>query len=62
MMPSGGSTPYPEDKFEGIKSIYDEAVKYGLQYEWLQWFIGGMFIDKKEPFEAADDAAVEWDF
>jgi len=61
-MPSGGSTAYPQDKFNAIREIYDEAVKHGLQYEWLRWFIGGVVIDKKDPFEAADDAATEWDF
>lgn len=61
-MPSGGSTMYPDDKFDDICKIYDEAVKHDLQYEWLQLFIGGIVIDKKDPFEAADDAAIEWDF
>lgn len=61
-MPSGGSTPLSGDSWDYVRKTYDEAVKHGLQYEWLEYFIGGIVTDKKEVIDAAHDAAIEWDF
>jgi hypothetical protein len=62
-MPSGGSTAMPDDaEWEKVIEIYEEAVKHGLQYEWLSFFVGGIVNDKKTPAQAAYDAAIEWDF
>lgn len=61
-MPSGGSTSLQGKEWEYVRNTYDDAVKHSLQYEWLQWFVGGIVIDGKSPIEAAHDAAIEWDF
>lgn len=39
-----------------------DSMAWGLQVEWMQWFVGGMRIDGKRPAEAAIDACTEWDF
>jgi hypothetical protein len=61
-MPSGGSTPLGDDDFDMVMQDYKEAVKNGLQYEWLQYFIGGLVNDKLPVREAAYAACIEWDF
>jgi hypothetical protein len=61
-MPSGGSTPIDSNDWDYVRKTYDVAVKHGLQYEWLQWFIGGIVNDEKSIVQAATDAAIEWDF
>lgn len=61
-MPSGGNTPLSDHIFEEVRRDYDEAVKHGLQYEWLQWFIGGLVNDHLPVEEASYAACIEWDF
>jgi hypothetical protein len=61
-MPSGGSTPLGGDDWEYVRKVYGQAVFHGLQYEWLEYFIGGIVNDHKGVKEAANDAAIEWDF
>jgi hypothetical protein len=62
VMPCGGNTPLGESDFAFIKECYDDAVRNGLQYEWLQWFVGGLVINKLPVREAANAACIEWDF
>jgi hypothetical protein len=61
-MPSGGNTPIDGKTWERVRADYDVAVAHGLQYEWLQWMIGGIVHNKKNPAEASYDACIEWDF
>jgi hypothetical protein len=61
-MPSGGASPLPENEMNIVWEAYQQAVKHGLQYEWLCWFSGGIWKDKMSPSEAANAAAIEWDF
>lgn len=61
-MPSGGNTPLADIEMDDIWKDYQEAVKNGLQYEWLQWMLGGIVIDKLPPVEASQGACIEWDF
>jgi len=61
-MPSGGNTPISGDDWEYVKADYKEAVKNGLQYEWLQWFVGGLVNNKIPVREASLAACIEWDF
>lgn len=48
--------------WEIVRGAYDAAVRNGLQYEWLQWLVGSMQNDKMSAREAANAAAIEWDF
>jgi hypothetical protein len=61
-MPSGGNTPLSGKDWELIRADFDEAKKNGLQYEWLQFFIGGLVHDNRPVREASYYACVEWDF
>ncbi len=65
-MPSGGSSPIsahiPEAEWDYVSLVLREAMKNGLEHEWLDFLLGGIIINKKTPIQAADDAAIEWDF
>jgi len=60
-MPSGGATALKEKDMAVVWEHFRNAEKYGLTYEWLQWFAGGLYIDKMDPTEAACAATIEWD-
>jgi hypothetical protein len=62
MMPSGGNTPISDEEMKSIWRDYEQAKKNGLVYEWLQWFVGGVTIDRLPPAEASYAACIEWDF
>ena len=61
-MPSGGNTPLNEDDWKFVRSQYEDALRHGLQYEWLQWFLGGVIEDKLPVRQASYAACIEWDF
>lgn len=61
-MPSGGNIPLKDDDWEYVKGQYEDACKHGLQYEYLQWFIGGLVNNKKNVRDASYSACIEWDF
>jgi len=61
-MPSGGSSPLEGDAWEYFCNVYYVAKKNGLEYEFLQWFLGGLVNEKLSIENAATAAAVEWDF
>lgn len=61
-MPSGGNTPLEGADWEVVMNDFRSAEKHGLQYEWLQWFVGGLVIDKLPVREASYAACIEWDF
>lgn len=61
-MPSGGNTALNENDWKFVRRDFEQACKHGLQYEWLQWFIGGLVEDKLPVREASYAACVEWDF
>ena len=61
-MPSGGNTPLNECDWKYIKACYNHACKNHLQYEWLQWFLGGLVENDFPIREAAENACIEWDF
>lgn len=61
-MPSGGNTPLQGDDWEYVKAQFMAAQDCGLTYEYLQWFIGGLVIDKLPVREASYAACIEWDF
>lgn len=63
-MPSGGATPldYRKDDWEYVEKTFREAKEYGLEYEWLMYFAGGLYHNRMTPREAAFAAAIEWDF
>jgi len=61
-MPSGGNTCLNDEDWEFVKADYDAACKNGLQYEWLQWFVGGLVHDKLPVRESSRAACIEWDF
>lgn len=50
------------DDLNYTKLLFKEAEKWGLTVEWFMYFIGGIELDKKSIKEAANDAAIEWDF
>ena len=60
-MPSGGLRSIDEDDARWVAVIAKEAFRHGLQVEWFQYFIGGI-QDGVPVKEAADRAAIEWDF
>lgn len=60
-MPSGRCTPLKEEVWEAVRKEYDNAVKHGLQYEWLRWYSGGIAYKRLHPVTAAEEAAIEWD-
>jgi hypothetical protein len=62
VMPSGGNTCLNEPDWEFVRANYDAACKHGLQYEYLQWFLGGLVEDKLPIREASNAACIEWDF
>lgn len=62
MMPSGGTRPINEKDWEHVRNTFEHALKHGLHYEWLRWYSGGIYYDRLSPAEAADRAAIEWDF
>ena len=51
-MPSGGNTPLNEADWLYVRNQYNDAVKHGLQYEYLQWFLGGL-VENKLPIRKA---------
>jgi hypothetical protein len=61
-MPSGGNISLNDKDWEYVKKHYDDAVKNGMQYEWLQWFLGGLVEDKLPITVASYNACIEWDF
>lgn len=61
-MPQGACTVLDSVTWTKVREVYDDARKHGLEYEWLQFFIGGLVNDKLSPIEAAYEAAIEWDF
>jgi len=61
-MPSGGGSPLAEKDWHYVRIIYNDAIRNGLQYEFLQWMLGSMVNDKMSVQEAALAAAIEWDF
>lgn len=61
-MPSGGNSPLNEEDWAYVMAHYDDAVKHGLQYEWLKWFLGGIVENKLPIREASYAACIEWDF
>lgn len=60
-MPSGGQTPIEFEVAEKVSKIAKEAYRHGLQTEWFSFFIGGI-KEGQHPVEAANLAAIEWDF
>lgn len=63
-MPSGGidSTLCADREEAGyVLATIKDAYAYGLQYEFMEWFIGGM-RQGMNPIDAAFAAAIEWDF
>ncbi len=60
-MPSSGNTPLNEADWEYVKSCYKHARNEGLEFEWLQWFLGGLVENKLSIRNAAENACIEWD-
>ena len=52
-----------EKELPQLKAVIEHlenAQKHGMQYEWMTWFIGG--VRQGMPlWEAAAEAAIEWD-
>jgi hypothetical protein len=63
-MPSGGNTPLDEDgdDWKVVERDYREAVKNGMQFEYLRWMLGGVIHDKLDIKVASYAACIEWDF
>lgn len=71
-MPSGGQTPLSaqnEETWDYVRGVFREALKNGLHYEWLDFFLGGLLrngpgaqISGQQVKQEANDAAIEWDF
>jgi hypothetical protein len=61
-MPSGGNTPLNEADWAFVRNHFADAKKNGLEYEWLQWFLGGLVHDQLPIREASNAACIEWDF
>lgn len=59
-MPQGRCIPLEDDEFEYVRSCYNRADKYGLTYEWLSWFAGGIRLGL-DVRTAAEEACFEWD-
>ena len=60
-MPSGGASPLEDKEFEFMWEHFKNASHFGLEAEWLRWFVGGLTIDKMSVSDAAFAATVEWD-
>lgn len=48
-------------QLEYVRREMLNAICWGMRTEWAMYFFGGMLNDNKEPWEAARDAAIEWD-
>lgn len=59
-MPQGRCTPLEVEEAEYVQNCYERAKEYGLVYEWLSFFAGGIRqgLDVRT---AAEDACLEWD-
>jgi hypothetical protein len=44
-----------------VARVAEEAMEYGLLVEWTAYFVGGL-LRGEQPLEAANNAAIEWDF
>ena len=60
-MPSGGASPLKEGDWNIFKAHLDNARRFGMEEEWLRWFVGGLVIEKMSIADAAYAATVEWD-
>jgi hypothetical protein len=63
-VPSGGidgQLTANRDEAEYVYQVLKDAQVYGLEYEFIEWFIGGL-RQGMGPKEAAYAAALEWDF
>lgn len=60
-MPQGACTPLNDEVMDMVWARFMRARQYGLEHEWLQWFLGGITINNMPIVEAAEDACYEWD-
>ena len=59
-MPSGGQDPVDVDVARYVAMAMQDCAEYGLEIEFLRYFIGGLKAGQ-DPIEAAMKAAIEWD-
>jgi hypothetical protein len=60
-MPSGGTSALREEDWEYVRKCYEMARESSMEYEWMQWFIGGLVNEKIPVHDAAFAALIEWD-